>query len=184
MKKKVQFLNMLIVAAVALGLLLVSARMVFAKGSFDKIVVSGGGLENEIDVTDPSLLEFFSFSDFPNSKVQEPSIGVDEGYTIVRYGQWEDGTYEAWDMLHYYLPSGNSGGYVYYDGLINGSEYDGKWYASSPEGDAALLNLLTTNQTAPQTDNSFVLIVVVVAVALIGTVGYLVRQRLILVQPH
>ena len=36
----------------------------------------------------------------------------------------------AFDRLHYYPDTG----FVYYDGLVNGSsEYDGKWYTAKPE---------------------------------------------------
>jgi hypothetical protein len=36
------------------------------------------------------------------------------------------------DQLHYYPYTG----YVYYDGLVNGSsEYDGKWYAATPSAE-------------------------------------------------
>jgi hypothetical protein len=54
---------------------LYSSRLAAAKGNFVKITISGGQLTSEIDVTDPSFLGFFSFSDFPNTRTQEPNVG-------------------------------------------------------------------------------------------------------------
>ena len=177
MKKKLQFLNVFMTAVLTLGLLFVFAQRVMAKGDFVKLAVSGGDLGSEIEVTDEVFLGFLSFSDFPNSKVQEPS--VEEGYAIIRYNLLEDGTYEAWDMLHYYPQSHCPGGYVYYDGLLNGSsEYDGKWYTSSPEADVAFLSLLTAHEAMVRIDIGVLLIAVVLALALMGTGWYFFRRRL------
>lgn len=128
-----------------IGILFVFYRPAIAKGNFIKITISGGQLTSEIDITDPSLLEFFSFSYFPDSRTQDPML--DEGYLITRYDQQnKDGSFHAVDILYYYPSNTGSGGYVFYDGLINGSsEYDGKWYIASAEGDLAFRNILATN---------------------------------------
>ena len=124
-----------------LSALLFFAPSALAKGNFSKIVISGGHLTSDIEVTDPALLGFFSLSDFPNARVNEP-LNVSQVYVISRGGE-ENHAFKAWDRLLYYPNSNGPGGYIYYEGLLNGwSEYDGKWYIASTEGDAALRRLL------------------------------------------
>jgi len=83
-------------------------------------------------------------------------------------------------MLHYYPQSGGSGGYVYYDGLLNGSsEYDGNWFTASPEGDAAFRSLLTAQEATARADFGLLLIAVALVLAFTGGTWYLVRRRLI-----
>jgi hypothetical protein len=119
------------------GLVCGTARLTQAKGNFAKIVITSDRLTSEIEVTDPSLLSFFSFSDFPNARATEPSFN--EGYVVTRYFLDESGTLHAFDRLRYYPNHVGPGGFIFYEGLINGgSEYDGKWYAASSEGDAAM----------------------------------------------
>jgi len=144
MQKGHQVVVAISVASFIIGMLLVSNQVAMAKGNFAKIVISGGRLTSEIEVTDPSLLGFFSFSDFPNAHAQKPKVSG--GYVITRYGQNDDGTFRAWDRLHYYPTATGSGGYVFYDGLINGqSEYDREWYTASPEGEMAFRRILAAN---------------------------------------
>ncbi|MDO9087945.1 MAG: hypothetical protein Q7U53_17190 [Anaerolineaceae bacterium] len=145
MNNKHKFQIKLFAILFTIGILLVFYRPAIAKGNFIKITISGGQLTSEIDITDPSLLEFFSFSYFPDSRTQDPMLG--EGYLITRYDQQnKDESFHAVDILYYYPSKTGSGGYVFYDGLINGSsEYDGKWYIASAEGDLAFRNILATN---------------------------------------
>jgi hypothetical protein len=54
--------------------------------------------------------------------------------------------------MHYYPSNTDTGGYVFYDGLIDGSsEYDGKWYIASTEGDLAFRRILATNNSTQKT---------------------------------
>ena len=98
-----------------------------AKGPFSYLTVSGGGLKQEVKLTDAGLMDYFAFM-FPQPGV-EPPANAGLGYELVRH--FSDGkTDMAFDHLHYYPDAG----FVYYDGLINGySEYDRKWFAARPE---------------------------------------------------
>ena len=113
-----------------LGLLL-PAMLVFAKGNFDYITIKGPGITGEIDVTNPALTEdFFAFTDFTNEV--PPPVDPGQGYQVVRvYVETVDSkpSDHPFDQLHYYPYTG----YVFYDGLVEGSsEYDGRWYAANP----------------------------------------------------
>jgi hypothetical protein len=107
----------------------VAVTIVSAKGGYSFITIAGPDLQEAVRTTDAALTEdFFAFADFYRDRVDAPQDpGV--GYEITRY--YLDGAREiAFDRLHYYP----STGFVYYDGIINGSsEYDKKWYAADPE---------------------------------------------------
>ena len=113
-----------------LGLLL-PAMLVFAKGNFDYITIKGPGITGEIDVTNPALTgDFFAFTDFTNEV--PPPADPGQGYQVVRvFVETVDSkpSDHPFDQLHYYPYTG----YVFYDGLVEGSsEYDGRWYAANP----------------------------------------------------
>ena len=137
----------------ALGLTLLltlfTSIAVFAKGSFAFITISGPDLKEPIRSSNPALTEdFFAFANFIGSTVKAPTEpGI--GYEITRY--YKDGGREsAFDRLHYYPETG----YVYFDGLVNGSsEYDGKWYQAQPGIKPIFLGVLPSVQaviTEPQ----------------------------------
>ncbi|MFN8405511.1 MAG: hypothetical protein U0V48_18460 [Anaerolineales bacterium] len=127
-----------IALGLAFMLALITSVIVYAKGAFSFIAVTGGSLKQEARVTDSNLTEdFFAFSVFYENKTKEPEDpGV--GYEITRY--FVEGTREtAFDRLHYYPDSG----FVFYDGLVNGSsEYDGEWYTAKPEIKAIFENAI------------------------------------------
>ena len=112
----------------AVWAMLIASSTVIAKGGFSFIAVRGPNLEEEIRSSDLALTEdFFAFADFYRDRIKAPEEpGV--GYEITRY--YIDGKSEiAFDHLHYYPESG----FVYYDGIVNGSsEYDGEWYTAQP----------------------------------------------------
>jgi len=111
-----------IALAVALLLALVTSITVFAKGSFSFITVAGSTLKEPIRLTDPVLLSDVFFSQGTIEAPSDPGIG----YEITRYLVGE----EAFDKLHYYPDTG----FVYYDGIVNGSSGDdGNWYTANPE---------------------------------------------------
>lgn len=124
----------------ALALTLLTSITVFAKGGFAFIAVTGAGLKDEVRLTDPNLTaDFFTFADFYQNATYAPANpGI--GYEITRY--YVDGKREtAFDKLHYYPGAG----FVYYDGIVNGSsEYDGKWYTAVPDVKSALEDALHT----------------------------------------
>jgi len=125
----------------AVGLLIPSV-LVFAKGEFDYITVKGPGITGEIDVTNPELTQdFFTFADFTQGEAPAPA-DPGQGYRIVRvYVEFTDSKPKdlPFDQLHYYPYTG----YVYYDGLVEGSsEYDGKWYAANPAAEKPFRSVL------------------------------------------
>ena len=105
-----------------------------AKGPFTYITVKGLGLTGELTVTNPALMDFFTFADFSRNVIDTPANPGD-GYEITRvFVDTTTNQAQFWDLLHYYPDTG----YVYYDGLIGDaySEYDGKWYQARPEAEA------------------------------------------------
>lgn len=121
-------------------LTLLTSITVFAKGSFAFITISGPDLKEPIHSTDPALTtDFFAFAEFYQNQTDAPANpGV--VYEVTRY--YVDGGREsAFDRLHYYPETG----YVYFDGLVNGSsEYDGKWYPAKSEIKDVFFNVLAS----------------------------------------
>ena len=111
--------------------LLIPTALVSAKGGFDYITIKGPGITGEINVTNPALTQdFFAFADFSRGSI-EPPLDPGQGYQVVRV-YVQDNKDVPFDQLHYYPYSG----FVFYDGLVNGSsEYDGKWYAANPNAE-------------------------------------------------
>lgn len=117
----------------AFGLVAIMAGLtvttVSAKGGYSFITITGPDLQEAIRTSDLALTEdFFAFADFYRDRVEAP-VDPGPGYEITRY--YIDGAREiAFDRLHYYPTTG----FVYYDGIVNGSsEYDKKWYSARPE---------------------------------------------------
>ena len=129
-----------IALGLALLLSLITSVTGLAKGQFSFIAVTGGQLTDVVRLSDPALTEdFFAFADFYRNKGEAPADpGV--SYAITRY--YVNGhTETAFDRLHYYPETG----YVYYDGIVNGSsEYDRKWYTAKPDMQKAFETALTT----------------------------------------
>ena len=114
---------------VALVAILLSSLTAFAKGSFDFITITGPGIKDHVQITDPLLTEdFFTFAKFYEDKSTAPA-DPGTGYEITRH--YVQGVSDViFDRLHYYPETG----YVFYDGIENGeSEYDGEWYVARPE---------------------------------------------------
>lgn len=126
----------------ALLITLLTSITAFAKGGFSFIIITGPNLKEAVRATDLALTtDFFAFADFYRDKTKTPADpGV--GYEITRY--YVDGDREyAFDHLHYYPDTG----FVYYDGILNGSsEYDGEWYTARPAIKATFENAVS-NQT-------------------------------------
>lgn len=115
-----------------------SASLVFAKGNFTYLSVKGPGLTGELTVTNPALTEgFFAFADFSNGAIEAPS-DPGEGYQVIRI-HVDNNKDVPFDLLHYYPYTG----FVYYDGLVNGSsEYDRRWYSANPSAEEPFLAAL------------------------------------------
>jgi hypothetical protein len=131
----------------ALLSILMSSITAFAKGGFSFIAITGPNLKEEVRATNLALTEdFFAFADFFRDRTKAPT-DPGTGYEITRY--YIDGKREiAFDHLHYYPDTG----FVYYDGIVNGSsEYDGAWYTAKPETKAVFEKVLPggTQSAAP-----------------------------------
>ncbi|MCC7117454.1 MAG: hypothetical protein IT310_02925 [Anaerolineales bacterium] len=111
-------------------LVLIPSFAALAKGDFTYITVKGPGVTGELTVSHPNLIQFFSFSDF--SKAVEAPAEPGDGYQVLRVFV-VDGKEQPFDLLYYYPTTG----FVYYEGLANGSsEYDKKWYVADPAAKA------------------------------------------------
>lgn len=119
-------------------LILIPSISAFAKGEFTYITVSGPGLSGDLTVSNPALTQsFFAFADFSKGAIDAPA-DPGEGYQVVRL-YVVDGKEAPFDSLQYYPYSG----YVYYNGLVEGSsEYDKKWYAADPSATEPFLSAL------------------------------------------
>ncbi|MBI3734429.1 MAG: hypothetical protein HY259_13395 [Chloroflexi bacterium] len=108
-----------------------------------KLVVQGPGLDRSVEVTQREFLDglgaeqFVNFN-WPVSRTPQ----ADTGYRLTRYS--DDSTQGFVDHLLYYPNSAGRPGLVRYDGSERGGgEYfTGKWYYTTPRGDAAIRRLL------------------------------------------
>ena len=171
----------LVIATLTLLVMLLLTHPALAKGSFSKIAISGGSLNTEIEVTDPDLLDFFSLSDFPNARVEEPQVDPRSCFLLTRYQREQSGEFTPWDRLRYCPASSGATGYVYYEGLINGrSEYKGYWYRASPSGEKALMQAIATSTPAIPTSwpyTALVFSLILLGCATILMMALIVRRR-------
>jgi hypothetical protein len=129
----------------------VVASVAFAKGPPAQVTITGPNIDGEIVITDPSILDFFSFYRFNDlgRRIDAPeSYGI--GYTITRYV--EDGDkMKAWDTLTYYPDPEGGLGWLYFNGLmpsIGTTEGQEQWYAPTEQSAAILRGILTPNAAA------------------------------------
>jgi len=114
---------------------------VLAKGPFTYLTIKGSDISGDISVTDPTMLDFFAFADFSKGSVDQPA-DLGNAYEVTRSFVDENKHVQNFDTLHYYPDAG----YVYYDGLINGtSEYDKQWYIARPEVASDFQSVLAKN---------------------------------------
>ena len=129
--------------AITLGLasMLLSAHLALAKGPWGKVEISGEGLSGVVEITDSQLLDELSlgiFQDLQLGSIPPPEV-VGGGYKMLRGWDNEQGVFTAFDLVHYYLDPAGGAGYLYYDGLVNGSsEFDRHWYRVTRQGEAAI----------------------------------------------
>lgn len=146
------FSRIRIAFGLALLLTLITSITVAAKGGFSFISISGPNLKDEVRATDSALTaDFFAFADFYRNKVEAP-VDPGPGYEVTRY--YVDGKREvAFDHLHYYPDAG----FVYYDGIINGSsEYDGEWYTAKPEIKTIFESTLSITPSTSVSESQFI----------------------------
>jgi hypothetical protein len=135
----------LIAAILISALFLMCASQVLAKGAPAKVIITGPGLTGEVLITDPKLLQAFSFFQFEdiNHQIMAPT-SPDEGYIVTRYVQDRS---QAWDRVIYYPQPAGVAAIAFLEGLIGSSstEFDGQWYQVSSEGDTAMRQLLAAH---------------------------------------
>jgi hypothetical protein len=136
---------------------LVSA--VGAKGEAARITITGEEIEGEIEVLDQETLALLSFMQLEQSLLPRSFApeGLGEGYEIARYFQ-EEGSerYFPFDRVSYHPDPDGGQGYIQYLGIVNGSsEYDGRWFRPSADGEAALRDVLGLDEPAVARGSDF-----------------------------
>ncbi len=138
--------------AVALAMALMAISLASAKGSFTTVVIMGLGTGELRIVSDPGLEGFFALSDFTNGSKEatNPGSTFADSYELTRIGEGEDRRLFAIDRLRYVPPGSEEHGYIFYEGLINGSsEYDGRWFLATPAGDEVMKRILSSPPSTP-----------------------------------
>ena len=135
--------------ALILFLALISTQTGLAKGGFKgafvKVVMIGPGMDDELVITDPTILEVFAFFNHPDRMMSrsadfKPGVELGEGYRIDRYLVENS----VWDTLTYFPDPAGGEGYLYY----NGSKYPamtpdhGLWFRATPEGEAVIRQVI------------------------------------------
>ncbi|HLF87985.1 MAG TPA: hypothetical protein VI451_03510 [Anaerolineales bacterium] len=121
------------------------AKSGLANGALVKVAITIPRMDNQLVITDPTVLEAFTFFNHPERILSrspdfKPSVELGEGYRIDRYLVENS----VWDTLTYYPDPKGGNGYIYY----NGSKYPamtpdhGLWFRASPEGDAAMRQMI------------------------------------------
>ena len=122
----------------------------------DKLLLSGPGLDGEVEIVGAERLIGLSpeaFMDFTTAA--DPAAEAAPGYEMVRYYKGGDGQYEAFDRLRYHPnPQGGRGAVYYIKALGYGPGHnEGRWFAASVTGDAAMTCLLDALQVSlPQAE--------------------------------
>lgn len=111
----------------------------------DKATISGPGLEGEVVITDPEVLQALrlgAFEDFERGALAGEPAGLGEGYRITRY--FDSATFNFATL--YYFTGASGTAYVRFeDGpYLTGDHtpYNGRWLYVTPQGQAAMQRLL------------------------------------------
>ncbi len=128
----------------AVALLALSAVSAVAKGPPGYIDFEVPGMWRNFRLEKPDVpmeLSMGQFSDFLSPVEGPDNLGA--GFIMTRGWFDEDGEAVPWDRLFFFANLDGDLGYVYYFGLVNGSsEYDGRWFQVSAEGQAKLIEVL------------------------------------------
>ena len=139
---------------IVLSLALLLPGVILAKGPPSKVSITGPGLADEVEITDPDQLMAFSFFQFENiGRKIDPPATTGEGYVVTRYVQ-DGAKLIPWDRVIYYPGANGELGIVFLEGLIgeSASEFDGYWYWASQDGDMAMQKILTEHIAATPGD--------------------------------
>lgn len=147
---------------------LILASPAFAKGPVDKITITGPGLTDTIEITDPKILAFDpwggTFIDWRRGILAQPPL-IDQAYPVFFSLKNSEGRLQVIYALQYYPDPSGQGGYVYLPGpedqwyrvnigTIMRSESDGKWHYASGEWNTVMLRLLKEHGVSPTADTS------------------------------
>jgi hypothetical protein len=121
-----------------------------AKGASDKMIMTGPGISGQVEITDPDILGNLTWASFgfvhggvPAPKVAGPY------YELLGYVKTQNGTLQPWDHVRYF-PQSNMIFYVGQEPDNNYSEFDGKWFYPTLEGERALRRLIAQYARTPQ----------------------------------
>jgi hypothetical protein len=151
----------LLVPLTIVAAIIVTTSEAHAKGPPDKVVITGPGIPDRLVVTDRALLQHLGLGDLMDVTRAAPAASTrarshNHAYKVIDYLR-DAGNLVAYDQLHYYPPTrAGAPGVVFYDGLLgaNSSEFDRKWYVSSPVGDRAFQRLLLRPAPATRAPSS------------------------------
>ncbi len=134
-------------------LVLAGTYTIFAKGPFQKVMVSDAS-DQQIEITDPLLLEGLSMGGLMDLRKGpiDPPQGLGESFTLLRYFADQQGTYKAFDQVQYYPDPAGGTGYIFYEGLaVEGgwSEFDDNWYQATEDGAEAMRAVIATYSGDP-----------------------------------
>lgn len=119
-------------------LMLMLAAVVNAKGTVNRIVLTGPIVDGELVIEDDeellSALSMAGIEDFRRGALAEAPANPGDYVELERQFELQDRTgYVTFDRIQYY-PDGD---YVFYIGIDNGwSEYDRKWFHAVPQSAA------------------------------------------------
>ncbi|MBI3242064.1 MAG: hypothetical protein HYZ49_07210 [Chloroflexi bacterium] len=146
--KPIRFFAILLVLAV---LLLPATHLALAWPDQppDAAFISGPGIAGQIEITDKAVLRVLRLGgveDFAGGPVAEPAAG--NYYTITRY--FYDGEFNFGVLTYAATPAGS---YIRFDDgpdlSGNHTEFNGKWFRVTNEGETAIQNLLQTMGVSP-----------------------------------
>lgn len=136
----------------SLMILTIGSHVALAKGPANKIVITGPGVEGELEITDQETLNSLSMTrleDFLHGQLENPPLVGDEGYEMTRYFETGPEQFRPFDKVVYYPVPEEGRGYIFYDGIIDGSsEYDDHWFNATPEGYATMQRILSGDEIA------------------------------------
>jgi hypothetical protein len=125
--------------------LLALPHRVNAKGPAARITITGPGLTGEVVIEDRATLDTLSMAaleDFLAPLTDIPE-NLGPGYELTRFYQDDNGSYIPFDRVMYYPDRSGQGGYVLYEGIVNGwSGNDGRWFPARPASDVVMRRVL------------------------------------------
>jgi hypothetical protein len=148
----------------AVLVLFLGAPLAFSKGSPDLILISGGGLSQPIEITDPSSLKAFSpwigqFADWQGKPLAEAPC-FRRSFEVLFYMRWpgresplDHGGLQLIYTTRYcftgatgyvYLPGRGEPGYGWNGGTIIRGAADGKWHVATAAWDSLLSDAVAT----------------------------------------